>query len=46
MKLYQSQAFLKNRYIKENRTLKEIAAECKCSIQTIKNHLDKFGLSK
>ena len=46
MKLYQSKAFLNTRYVKERRTLKEIADECKCSIQTIKNHLVKFGLSK
>lgn len=42
--LHTSKAFLRRRYVQESRTLKEIAAECDVSIQTISTQLKKFGL--
>ena len=42
--LHQSAAFLRRRYVVERRTLKDIAAECDVSIQTISTQLKKFGL--
>lgn len=42
--LHNSEAFLRRRYVQEHRTLKEIAAECDVSIQTISTQLKKFGL--
>ena len=44
MKLYQSQTWLYRRYVVQNKTVTEIAAECKVSAMTIQRHLDKFGL--
>lgn len=44
LKLYDSPAFLRRRYVEERRTLKEIAEECGTSIQTISRKLKEMGL--
>jgi len=43
-KLYQSEAWLKKRYIFDKKTPEEIAKECGCSLETIYVYLRKFGL--
>jgi len=44
MKLYQSEAWMKRKYVVEKKTAKEIAEICKVSEMTITRYLDKFGL--
>ncbi len=46
MKLYQSQTWMYRRYVVQNKTVTEIAEECKVSAMTIQRALEKFGLIK
>lgn len=46
MKVYESQVWLRQRYVIEHKSLMEIAAEAGCSHMTIKRYLVKFGLMK
>jgi transposase len=44
LKLYQSEVFLRRRYVKEGKTVTQIADELGVSAQTIYRYLVKFGL--
>jgi DeoR/GlpR family transcriptional regulator of sugar metabolism len=46
MKFYQSQEWLKRRYVIQKKTVTEIAKECNVSAMTIQRHLEQFGLIK
>ena len=46
MKLYQSEAWLKRKYVTEKKTAKEIAEICKVTEMTIFRYLEKFGLMR
>lgn len=45
-KLYQSESFLRKRYLSDKKTPEEIAKECGASVETIYVYLAKFGLRK
>lgn len=45
-KLYQNKTWLHKRYVQDKKTPEEIAAECKCTVQTIYLYLGKFGLKR
>lgn len=45
-KLYQSESFLRKRYVMDKKTPEEIAKECGASVETIYVYLAKFGLRK
>jgi DNA-directed RNA polymerase specialized sigma subunit len=44
MKLYQSEVWLKRKYLIEKKTAKEIAEMCQVTEMTIFRYLEKFGL--
>ncbi len=44
VKLYQSKAWLYQRYVLDKKTIVEMAAEAKCSNQSIQSNLEKHGL--
>lgn len=44
MKLYQSEVWLRRKYVTEKKTAKEIAEICGVSEMTITRYLDKFKL--
>jgi AcrR family transcriptional regulator len=44
MKLYQSKNWLFTRYAVQKRSIEEIAAEAKCTTQTVYTYLKKFGI--
>ena len=46
MKLYESKAFLELRYVKQKKTIEEIAKECNVSLMTIQRYLKQFGFLK
>jgi DNA-binding MurR/RpiR family transcriptional regulator len=46
MKFYQSQEWLKRRYVIQKKTVTEIAKECNVSAMTIQRYLEQFGLIK
>lgn len=46
MKLYQSEVWLRRKYVTEKKTAKEIADLCGVSEMTITRYLDKFGLMR
>lgn len=46
MKLYQSRAWLHDRYVIQRKDIKQMAEEAGCSVSTIQNWLDKFELIK
>jgi len=46
MKLYESVAWLKKRYVVEKKTTLEMAKEAQCSHMTIQRALEKHGLIK
>ena len=45
-KLYQSEVFMRKRYLIDKKSPEEIAKECGASIETIYVYLAKFGLRK
>jgi hypothetical protein len=45
-KLYQSEAWLRKRYLMDKKTPEEIAKESGASLETIYVYLAKFGLRK
>ena len=45
-KLYQSEVFMRKRYLIDKKSPEEIAKECGVSIETIYVYLAKFGLRK
>jgi hypothetical protein len=45
-KLYQSDVWLRKRYIVDKKTPEQIAKECGASVETIYVYLAKFGLRK
>jgi hypothetical protein len=45
-KLYQSDVWLRKRYVVDKKTPEQIAKECGASIETIYVYLAKFGLRK
>jgi transposase len=46
MKLYQSEIWLRKRYLIDRKSPEEIAKECKVSLETIYVYLAKFNLKK
>lgn len=46
MKLYDSEAWLRKRYVLEKKTVREMAIEAKCSHMTIQRCLERYGLIK
>ena len=46
MKFYQSQEWLKRRYVIQKKTVTEIAKECNVSAMTIQRYLEQFCLIK
>jgi transposase-like protein len=42
--MYKSKAYLYQRYVVEKKTVVEIAKEAGCSVMTVQNWLEKFGL--
>jgi hypothetical protein len=46
MKLYDSEAWLRKRYVVEKKTILEMAMEAKCSHMTIQRSLQRYGLIK
>lgn len=46
MKVYESKAWLYERYIVQRKNIIEIAKEAGCSHMTIQRYLEKFGLIK
>jgi DNA-directed RNA polymerase specialized sigma subunit len=44
MKLYQSEPWLRRKYVNEKKTAKEIAEMCGVTEMTVFRHLEKFGL--
>jgi DNA-binding CsgD family transcriptional regulator len=46
MKLYQSEVWLRKRYLMDKKSPEEIAKECKVSLETIYVYLAKFNLKK
>jgi transposase len=46
MKLYQSEIWLRKRYLIDKKSPEEIAKECKVSLETIYVYLAKFNLKK
>lgn len=44
MKIYQQQWWLKKKYQREGKNIKEIAQEAGVSYQTIQRYLEKYGL--
>lgn len=46
MKVYESKAWLHQRYVVERKNIIEIAKEAGCSHMTIQRYLEKFGLIK
>lgn len=45
-KLYQSEAFMRKRYLIDKKTPEQIAKECGTSVETIYVYLSKFGIIK
>ncbi|UUG69408.1 hypothetical protein SEA_SHAM_73 [Streptomyces phage Sham] len=45
-KKYHSKKWLYKRYILENKSIEEIAGECKVSLMTIQRYLKKFEITK
>jgi len=45
-KLYQSEVFMRKRYLIDKKSPEEIAKECGASLETIYVYLSKFGLRK
>jgi len=45
-KLYQSESWLKKRFLMDKKTPQEIAKECGTSVETIYVYLAKFNLRK
>lgn len=45
-KLYQSEAYMRKRYLMDKKSPEEIAKECGASVETIYVYLAKFGLRK
>lgn len=45
-KLYQSEVFMRKRYLMDKKSPEEIAKECGTSVETIYVYLAKFGLRK
>lgn len=45
-KLYQSESFMRKRYLMDKKTPEEIAKECRTSVETVYVYLAKFGLRK
>ena len=45
-KLYQSEAWLKKRFLLDKKSPQDIAKECGTSVETIYVYLAKFGLRK
>lgn len=45
-KLYQSEVWLKKRYLMDKKSPEDIAKECGASLETIYVYLAKFGLRK
>jgi hypothetical protein len=46
MKLYDSEAWLRKRYVLEKKKIVEMAMEAKCSHMTIQRQLERYGLIK
>jgi len=46
MKLYDSEAWLRKRYVVEKKKIVEMAIEAKCSHMTIQRQLERYGLIK
>ena len=46
MKLYQSEAWMRRKYVTEKKTAKEIAEMCGVSEMTISRYLDGFNLMR
>jgi transposase len=46
MKLYQSETWLRKRYLMDRKSPEDIAKECKVSLETIYVYLAKFNLKK
>jgi hypothetical protein len=46
MKLYDSEAWLRKRYVVEKKKIVEMAMEAKCSHMTIQRQLERYGLIK
>jgi len=46
MKLYDSEAWLRKRYVIEKKKIVEMAMEAKCSHMTIQRQLQRYGLIK
>lgn len=44
MKIYQSKAWLRDKYVLKKMDIRDIAKLANCSHQTIQNYLQKFGL--
>lgn len=45
-KWYQSEKFMRRRYVTQGKTPEQIAEECGVGVVTIYNHLNKMGLLK
>ena len=45
-KLYQSETYMRKRYLMDKKSPEEIAKECGASVETIYVYLAKFGLRK
>lgn len=45
-KLYQSEVWLRKRYLMDKKSPEEIAKECGASVETVYVYLAKFGLRK
>ena len=45
-KLYQSEVYMRKRYVLDKKTPEEIAKECNCTVETVYVYLAKFGLRK
>jgi predicted transcriptional regulator len=46
VELYQSKAWLHRRFLKQKKSIDEIAVECGTTTRTIYNWLKKFGMIK
>lgn len=46
MKLYDSEAWLRKRYVIEKKKIVDMAMEAKCSHMTIQRQLERYGLIK
>ena len=46
MKLYESQTWLRKRYLRDGKTVEEIAKEANCTTRTIYKKLKEYNLLK